>query len=689
MSWYLLELLTEEIPARMQEKAAEQLDALFRKKFSESSVDFKTLETFITPRRLGIFIEGLPEKQEDRTEERKGPSVTASTQAIEGFLRSANIILDDCEKREIPGKGSFYFLQKIIKGEPLTILLSKMVKEILEEFQWPKSMRWGSYSFSWVRPLRSIVSLFDNEVVPLALEDPHITVGRLTHGHRFLSPETLEVHSFDDYKKKMRASFVLCDPKERATVIKDQIEEICRRKNLLLKEDPNLLKEVVGLTEWPVVVLGRIDEKFMKLPSEVLETTMRVHQRYFTVLNQDKTSAPYFLVVSNINTIDQQAQIAEGNERVLRARLSDAEFFWDHDQKIPLVERLQTLKNVVFHEKIGSMEEKAQRIKLLSSFCFFGDRKNYTLVETAAELSKADLATGMVGEFPELQGIMGGYYAEIEGQPASVTTAIKEHYSPLGTEDNVPTAPISVAVSLADKIDTLVSFWAANIRPTGSKDPYALRRCALGIIRLILKNELTLPLKDIFSKAYDFLPKAMEKISKETLLEDLINFFKDRLKIFLKNKGLNPSIIDAALPSNWDGDIYQSYQIIEALVQFLQTPGGQDLVIAYKRAANIVDSTEMLKIDFDESLLEQEEEQDLYQSFSRVERDVKALLKITPDYRRVLERFSDLREPLDAFFDRVTVQAENQKVRMNRLILLQNIRTLLESVANFSVIALP
>lgn len=688
MSWYLLELLTEEIPARMQEGAKEQLKELFEKKLREEVIDFKRLETFVTPRRLGIFIEGLPEKQQDRVEEKKGPSVNAALLAIEGFLKSTGVTLDECEKREISGKGTFYFVQKTTKGQPLKDVLSKMVSEIMIEFQWPKSMRWGSYTSSWVRPLRSVISLLNDDIVPLTLEDPHVTVGRSTHGHRFLSSEGLEIHSFDDYTKKLHGAFVLYDPKERASVIGTQIEKICAQKNLLPKEDDNLLKEVVGLTEWPTVALGQIDKKFMILPPEVLETTMRVHQRYFSVLNQDGTTAPYFLVVANIETIDHEAQIVEGNERVLRARLSDAKFFFEHDQKTPLAQRLETLKTLVFHEKIGSMEEKAQRIKLLSSFCFFGDRKDYSLVETAAELAKTDLATGMVGEFPELQGIMGGYYAQNEGHASSIATAIKQHYAPLGIEDTVPTNPVSVAVSLADKIDTLVAFWTADIRPTGSKDPYALRRSALGVIRLILQNKLTLPLKDIFSKAYDFLPKSMEKISKDVVLKDLITFFRGRLKIFLKNKDFDSSQIDAVLPENWNGDIYQSYQILSALAQFLRTSGGQDLVIAYRRAANIVDHAEKLDVEFDESLLIQDEEQNLYQAFTHLKRDIETLLRIASDYRRVMERFADLRDPLDGFFNEVTVQADDKKVRMNRLALLKNIRTLLESVANFATLSL-
>ncbi len=689
MSWYLLELLNEEIPARMQEKASEQLGEMLKEKLKAEGLDFKSLETFVTPRRLGAFLEGLPAAQNDRVEEKKGPSVTASPDAIQGFLRSANVSLEKCETREIPGKGYFYFVQKTTKGQSLKSLLSKIVSEIIQEFQWPKSMRWGSYTSSWVRPLRSVISLLNNEIVPLSLEDPHITVGRSTHGHRFLASKALEVHSFDDYKRGLHEFYVMYDPKERFSFIKIQMEKICAEKKLLVKEDDALLKEVVGLTEWPIVATGRIDKQFMTLPPEVLETTMKVHQRYFSVLNHDRTTAPYFLVVANTETIDHQTQIVEGNERVLRARLSDAAFFWNHDQKIPLIERLASLKDLVFHEKIGSVAEKAQRIKLLSSFCFFGDRRDFSLVETAAELSKADLATDMVGEFPELQGIMGAYYAKIEGQPEAVSLAIREHYSPLGPNDKVPISPISVGVALADKIDTLVSFWAAGIQPTGSKDPYALRRSALGVIRLILENELTLPLRDVFSKAYDFLPIGMKKEPKETVLKDLIEFFKGRLKVFLKNKEFDNSIIESVLPPHWDGDIYKSYQILEALDRFLQTSGGQDLLVAYKRAANIVDSAEILDIVLDETLLDQEEEKDLYQVFLTVQKDVETVIRLAADYQRVMERFSDLRIPLDAFFDRVTVQSDDEKVRENRLALLKSIRILLETVANFGTISLP
>lgn len=689
MARYLLELFMEEIPARMQERAASQLKELLEKKFSAEGVAFENLKTLVSHRRLVANVEGLPSRQEDRVEEKKGPRVGAPEKALNGFLQSAGVTLADCEEREIPGKGAFYFINQTIKGKPIEEILTQMVEEIIQEFQWPKSMRWGSYAMPWVRPLRSILSLLDDKILPISVEDPHVTVGQSTHGHRFLAPETIVVKDFETYQTQLRGQYVLVDPEECAKSIKDQIQGICQEKGLVVKEDAGLLKEVTGLVEWPVVLLGKIDERFMTLPPEVLETTMKTHQKYFSVQNKDGTPAPYFLVVSNMETIDQGAQIVEGNERVLRARLSDAEFFWEQDQKKTLEEWNEGLESLIFHEKIGSVAQRIKRLKALVSFYFSGQDKLLPSAQKAAELAKADLVTGMVGEFPELQGIMGGYYASAQGCDSGVAEAIRDHYAPLGPEDHVPSAPVSVAVALADKVDTLVSFWAAGLTPTGSKDPYALRRSALGVIRLIFENKLSLKLEGLFKTAYDLLPDAMEKVSQEESVQALLEFFVGRLKVFFKDQGFDHTHIEAVISKGWDGDIQKSHEVLVALSTLLGTQVGQDLMTAYKRAANIVDQAEKkgdtIEVSVDEALFTQGEERALHEALVSAKKDIETVMADQEvDYGRVMERLSDLRKPMDDFFDEVTVQSDEADVRVNRLGLLAFARTLVESVADFS-----
>lgn len=701
MAWYLLELFMEEIPARMQEKAETQLRALLEEKLKAENLEFSLLQTFVTPRRLGVVIEGLPFQQLDRVEEKKGPSVDASPQAIEGFLTSMGITVDQCEKRTVPGKGTFYFVSKVLKGKNTQQVIAPIITEIIQEFQWPKSMRWGSYQLSWIRPLRSIVSLFDGEILPLSVEDPHVSVGRTVHGHRFLAPEPFTVHNFEEYKTKLESHYVIWDREKRSNRILEDLRSLCTEHGFQLKEDPELLKEVTGLVEWPVVLMGKIDHQFMSLPPEVLETTMRTHQRYFSVLNADGTPAPRFLVVSNVETIDKGDRIIEGNERVLRARLSDAAFFWQQDQKIPLLQRTNSLKDLIFHEKLGSVFTKVKRIEKLVIKCLPAGSDKIDDAVTAVSLCKNDLVTGMVGEFPELQGIMGGYYARNEGIDSSIAQAIREHYAPLGPSDRVPTASLSVAVSLADKIDTLVAFWSVGIQPTGSKDPYALRRTALGALRLLLENELSFDLLELCEEAYKNLDSSYKTplYERAASWKELEEFLIGRLKVLFKTQGFNFSFIEAVFPNERNKsclNVYESYIILQALSCFLNKQEGRDLLAAYKRASNILaQSTAQEDLSVNAALFQQDEERALYNLFQLIKGELVALVSQYSGkpsleyYEEILKKLSSFRKPLDDFFENVTVNSDDQQLRLNRLVLLKKVRLLMNEVADFSLIVLP
>ncbi len=489
----LLELLTEEIPARMQRAAADDLARIVTQKLGAAGLAFDKAESFVTPRRLALAVAGLPLAQQDVSEERRGPRVGAPQPAVEGFLKSAGLAtLAECEERDT-GKGHFYFAVIHRPGRATATVLPDLVRAALAELPWPKSMRFPAAEFRWVRPLVSVIALFDGDVLPLALDN--VPVGDETLGHRFLSSGTIKVGDLADYRDKLRAAHVVLDADERQGLIADGLARAAAALGVALKPDDGLLDEVRGLVEWPVVLAGRIDPQFMDLPAEVLTTSMRAHQKYFACLDRDGRLAPHFLVVSNMETADGGKAIVAGNERVLRARLSDARFFWDQDRKLPLAARVPKLAERVFHARLGSVLEKSRRVqKLVAAIVPHVPGADLAKARRAAELAKADLSTGMVGEFPELQGVMGRYYARHDGEPADVADAIAEHYSPLGPNDRCPTAPVSVAVALADKIDTLVGFFAIGETPTGSKDPFALRRAALGVIRLVLENGLRLPL---------------------------------------------------------------------------------------------------------------------------------------------------------------------------------------------------
>jgi glycyl-tRNA synthetase beta chain len=498
---YLLELLTEEIPARMQARAAEDLQRLATEQLKGAGLASSSIKTFVTPRRLTLAVSGLPEAQPDQSEERRGPRKGAPEQAVQGFLKSAGLSsIDQCQERDT-GKGIFYFAVTNRAGKPTAEVLPPLIRTIVQAFPWPKSMRFPAASFRWVRPINSALSLLDGKVLPLPLDG--IPVGHTTIGHRFLAPQRIPIKDFEDYEAKLHRASVVLDSNARRKQIAEALEKAAKGQQLSLKHDPALLDEVTGLVEYPTVLAGAIDPSFMSLPPEVLTTSMRAHQKYFALLDAKGELAPRFLVVSNMIARDGGKAVVAGNERVLRARLSDAQFFWEQDRKASLSSRVPKLADRVFHAKLGTMEDKVARLEALASeLARYVPGDHGQAVRSAAFLAKADLSTGMVGEFPELQGVMGRYYALHDGESREVADAIGEHYSPLGPNDKCPTAPVSVAVALADKVDTLVAFFSIGEVPTGSRDPFALRRAALGTIRLILENGLRVPLQSVLGAAF-------------------------------------------------------------------------------------------------------------------------------------------------------------------------------------------
>ncbi len=539
----LIELLSEEIPARMQAKAADDLKRLVCKGLTDARLAFESAEAFVTPRRLALVVEGLPVQQPDVKEERKGPRVGAPEKAIEGFLKSAGLnSVDQCEVREIKG-AEFYFVVSEEQGRSTGSAIADILPGIVWSFPWPKSMRWPHGQGGYVRPVHNILLIFNgkplNFMAGVRTEGgSSIPVNNITRGHRFLAPDSFEVRGFADYKKKLKAAKVILDPAERRAVIAKQAARKATRAKLAVRDDPALLDEVTGLVEWPVVLMGRIEDQFMDLPPEVLTTSMRAHQKYLALTDESGALANRFLVVANMETADKGKAIAAGNERVLRARLADARFFWDQDRKIPLAARAPRLGQIVFHAKLGTLDEKIDRVQALAvEIAGHIEGADKDRVRSAARLCKADLVTGMVGEFPELQGIMGRYYALADGEHAEVAEAIAEHYAPQGPNDTCPSAPVSVALALADKIDTLVGFWAIDEKPTGSKDPYALRRAALGVIRLIVENGLRLPLTGVFERAFQGGPILVQG-GWDRVTRDLLDFFADRLKVALRERGV-------------------------------------------------------------------------------------------------------------------------------------------------------
>jgi glycyl-tRNA synthetase beta chain len=699
MAELLLELLSEEIPARMQARAAADLKRLVTEGLAAAGLEFDSAEAYATPRRLALVVDGLPEKQPDVSEERRGPRVDAPDKAIQGFLGSVGLTsVDQCEQREDPKKGTFLYVVIEKKGAATASVLPEIIVEALQKLPWAKSMRWRDLGFRWVRPLHAIVAMFGGAKLDgaLDLDGDRLAFTDGTLGHRFLAPKPFKVKNFADYKAKLAKARVVLDPAERRATIETSLAKLAKAAGFTVKDDPALLDEVTGLVEYPVALLGQIDPAFMELPDEVLTASMRAHQKYFSLLAKDGSLAPRFGVIANMETADGGKQIVAGNERVLRARLADAKFFWDQDRKRTLASRAPQLEQIVFHAKLGTLDEKVDRVQALAGeLVQYVDGADRDRVRSAARLCKADLITGMVGEFPELQGIVGRYYALHDGEHAEVAEAIAEHYAPLGPSDTCPSAPVSVCVALADKIDTLVSFWLIDEKPTGSRDPFALRRAALGVIRLVVENGLRLPLNNIFAAAHAVLvdshkkrPQSEWSGDSDTVLSDLLDFFADRLKVHLRERGVRHDLVSAVFAVGGEDDLVRLLARVDALEGFLRADDGANLLIAYKRAANIVRIEEKKdKTAYnggaDADAFAQTEETALFDALTDASSKADTALA-AEDFTAAMRAMAGLRRPVDAFFDHVTVNADDTSLRANRLRLLSAIGGALHHVADFS-----
>src|SRR5712672_2003726 len=697
----LFELFSEEIPARMPARAAEDLKAIVTGKLVDAGLVYEGAKAFATPRRLALVVQGLPARQPDLKEEKKGPRVGAPQGAIQGFLKSAGLTsIDEATIQKDPKKGDFYLALIEKPGRPALELLAEILPVVIRTFPWPKSMRWGEGRLTWVRPLHSIIATFgpeteEPEVVPFQVEG--IAAGRTTRGHRVLAPEPIEVRRFDDYVAKLAKAKVVLDPERRKAQILADARNLAFAQGFELVEDPALLDEVAGLVEWPVVLMGAFDRAFLAIPPEVVRTTIRNNQKCF-VLRDPQTGqlVDRFILVANIEAPDGGKAIVAGNERVIRARLSDAKFFYETDLKTRLEDRLPKFEHIVFHEKLGTQAQRIARIERLAVELAPDLRADVDKVRRAARLSKADLLTDVVGEFPDLQGLMGKYYAEAQGEDEAVAHASEDHYKPKGPDDLV-----SVAVALADKLDTLVGFWAIDEKPTGSKDPYALRRAALGVIRIVLQNALKLPLDALFGRLLREWAerlavnagKIAPGIGKTVVVPietDLLSFFADRLKVQLREQGARHDLVDAVFALEGQDDLLMVVRRVEALGKFLDTDDGKNLLAGTKRAANILRIEE--KKDGktydgapDTALYSLAEEKTLAKAIDQVKAEASAAVA-KEDFAGAMSAMAKLRPAVDAFFDKVKVNDDDPAIRENRLKLLNEIRSATRAVADFSKI---
>ncbi|HEX2655277.1 MAG TPA: glycine--tRNA ligase subunit beta [Xanthobacteraceae bacterium] len=752
----LLELFSEEIPARMQAKAAEDLKKLVTDRLVDAGLVYESAKAFVTPRRLALAVEGVPARQPDLKEEKKGPRVGAPEAAISGFLKSAGLAsLDEASIQEDPKKGSFYVALIDRPGRPAIDVIAEIIPAVVRAFPWPKSMRWGSGSLQWVRPLHSVLATFgpqteEPDIVPFTING--VAVGDTTCGHRFLGPQPFKVRRFEDYVAKLEDAKVVLDPARRREIILTDAKTLAFAQGYELIEDEALLHEVAGLVEWPVVLIGSFDEAFLTIPPEVIRTTIRANQKCF-VLRDPATGklANRFVMIANIEAADGGQAIVAGNERVIRARLSDAKFFYETDLKNRLEARLPKFEQIVFHEKLGTQSARIARIeRLVAEFAPAIDA-DVVKAGRAARLCKADLLTEVVGEFPELQGLMGKYYARAEGADEAVACAIEDHYKPQGPNDLVPADPVSIVVALADKLDTLVGFWAIDEKPTGSKDPYALRRAALGIIRLILENQLRVSIRSLIEKAHStyisnfaeiaalcfrsetgsfrMYPLSLQTkdpaaenafwwINKERFLRpgienafedgvdifnasnyarfleienvkaDLLSFFADRLKVLLRDRGARHDLVDAVFALEGQDDVLMIVRRVEALGRFLETDDGKNLLAGYKRATNIIRIEEKKDTRSyagapNPALYNQAEERALAEAIEIAKQDASTAIA-REDFAGAMTAMAKLRPAVDAFFDKVTVNADDKTVRENRLKLLNEIREATRAVADFS-----
>ena len=695
----LIELFSEEIPARMQSRARDDLKRLVTDGLVEAGLTYASAGAFSTPRRLTLTIEGLTAHSPTTREERKGPRTDAPEKALDGFLRSTGLTRDQLEARD-DKKGQVWFATIEKPGRPAAGIVAEVLETTIRNFPWPKSMRWGAGSLRWVRPLHSIICLLSDEsgaaIVPLTIED--ITAGDSTRGHRFMAPDAFTVTGFSDYAAKLRRARVMLDPAERESAIRQQADNLAFARGWEIVPDDGLLAEVAGLVEWPVPLMGVIEERFLDLPPEVLQTSMKEHQKFFSARNPRSGRIEGFVTVANIETADDGATILAGNQRVLAARLSDADFFWDNDlreAKAGMETWAEGLKSVTFHNKLGSQADRIARIAALTREIAPLVGADADQAEQAARLAKLDLRSAMIGEFPELQGIMGRYYALAANHPEPVADAARDHYSPLGPSDEVPTAPVSVAVALADKIDTLTGFWAIDEKPTGSKDPFALRRAALGVIRLVLGNGVRISLLDTLTKYQNYLDSESSIVwsgfQDDYIAEtasNLLSFLHDRLKVHLRDQGIRHDIIDAVLAQPGNDDLVLVVNRATALNDMLQTEDGKNLTQGLKRAGNILSQAEEkdgVEYSFgaDAKFADTDEERALFAALDTADPAIRQAIA-DEDFPAAMSAIAALRTPVDAFFEAVQVNSDNQIQRRNRLNLLSRIREAGRQVADFT-----
>ena len=718
---FLLELLSEEIPARMQARGRNDLARMFAEALAAAGLSHEGITTYSTPRRLALIARGLPEATEAVSEELKGPRTSAPAQALEGFLRKTGLTQEQLEDRD-----GVWFAKVERAGRPASDVLAEAVASIVRDFPWPKSMRWGAASNStsslrWVRPLHSIVALLGEEIVPVAIEG--VECGAVTLGHRFHHPGQITIGSANDYVEKLRACHVIVDQEEREAIVRQGAADAANKAGFALVEDEGLVVENAGLTEWPAPLLGSFDPAFLDVPEEVIQLTARINQKYFVMRDAKEKLAPRFVCVANIDANDGGEAIVAGNERVLAARLSDARFFWEHDLKVPLEEQAKKLEQIVFHEKLGTVADKVERVAKLARWLVeegIVKGANADQVERAARLAKADLVTGMVGEFPELQGVIGGYLARAQGEPDAVADAIRDHYKPAGQGDEIPIAPATLAVSLADKFDSLICFFAIGERPSGSKDPFALRRAGLGVIATQIENRLRFGISNVVEAWTGLFDPGHN--GPADLGQQLTDFFADRLKVQQREAGVRHDLIDAVFALGGEDDLVRLLARVAALQAFVETPEGTNLLAGYKRAANILkkEKWDLPRVmasrgeqgipqtgEEDPLVLVEEpaiaeavaemalgsaapsdapaEEAALVAALDTAEPKAVAAVE-AEDFTGAMAALASLRAPIDAFFDKVTVNDADNAVRARRLNLLARFRDAVHRVADFSKI---
>ena len=677
---FLLELRSEEIPARMQVKAKEDLARLFAQEIAKAGLAASAVETFASPRRLALVARGLPEQTSPVSEERKGPRSNAPEQAVAGFLRSTGLTRTQLVERD-----GLFFAVIDKPGRLTSSVLAEAVPAVVRAFPWPKSMRWGMRSHSteslrWVRPLQGIVALFGDDVVPFAVDG--IVSGAATMGHRFHHSGPITIGSAGDYVEKLRACHVIVHLSERAGLIRDGARAAAAAAGLLLVEDEGLVVENAGLTEWPVPLLGRFDATFLDVPREVIQLTMRTNQKYFACTEESGELANAFVCTANITASDDGAAIVAGNRKVLAARLSDAKFFWEHDLKVPLAMQAEKLSQIVFHERLGTVADKVERVaKLARWLCEKGVVSgNVDFVAEAAQLCKADLVTGMVGEFPELQGIIGGHLARAQGLDDAVADAIRDHYKPIGQGDDIPTAPVTVAVSLADKLDSLAQFFKIDEGPTGSRDPFALRRAALGLIALIVGNNLRLSLSKMIAEAIDLEAQAVDS---SALANQILSFLADRLKVQQREAGVRHDLIDAVFALGREDDLLRLLARVNALQALMATADGANLLAGYKRVANILKHADATDLHADVPGAMEPSESALLAAVDQAERYASSCVQ-SEDFEGAMTALASLRAPIDTFFEAVMVNDPDPVKRAFRLGLLTRFRDAVHRVADFS-----